>query len=301
VTTWASLLADTEQSLTAAGLATPAVDARWIIEAIADQRDGAWWLAADDPAPPLAVRRAHQLVARRVQGEPVQYVVGSWAFRDLTLMVDPRVLIPRPETEQTVEVAFAEAARLGLRTGRRDPWEGTATSTHVADLGTGSGAIALALATRLPDVLVWATDRSAAAVAVARANLAGLGSDATRVRIIEGDWFDALPSELRGSFDLIVSNPPYLAERELVDLPPEVAHYEPVGALVAGPTGLEAVEHLVRTSPAYLMPGRGTLVVEIAPHQSDAARSSARAAGFAEVLVERDLAGRERVLIARGG
>jgi release factor glutamine methyltransferase len=301
VTTWASLLADAEQALTAAGLATPPVDARWIIEAIADQRDGAAWIAAEQDAPPLAVRRVRQLVARRAQGEPVQYVVGTWAFRDLTLMVDPRVLIPRPETEQTVEVAFAEADRLGLRTGRRDPWEGTATSAYVADLGTGSGAIALALATRLRDVLVWATDRSAAAAAVARANLVGVGSDATRVRVTEGDWLDALPSGLRGSVDLIVSNPPYLAERELADLPPEVAHYEPTGALVAGPTGLEAVEHLIRASPDYLTPGRGTLVVEIAPHQSEAARAIAAGAGYAEVLVERDLAGRERVLIARGG
>lgn len=301
MTTWASLLDDAEQAFTAAGLATPAVDARWVIEEIAEPRDGAWWLLADETAPPLSVRRVHQLVARRARGEPLQHVVGSWAFRDLTLIVDPRALIPRPETEQTVEVALREAARLGLRTGSRDPRQGTAATAHVADLGTGSGAIALALATRLRDVMVWATDRSAAAAAVARANLAGTGSDATRVRITEGDWFDALPSELRGSFDMIVSNPPYLAERELADLPPEVAHYEPIGALVSGPTGLEAIAHLIVTSPEYLTPGRGTLVLEIAPHQSQAARALADEAGFAEVLVERDLAGRERVLVARGG
>ncbi len=179
-------------------------------------------------------------MTRRAGGEPRQYVLGSWAFHDLTLMVDTRVLIPRPETEQTVEFALGEANRLGIRSGRRNPWDGTDTSALVADLGTGSGAIALALVTRLGDAQVWATDRSAGAVAVARANLAGIGSAATRVRIVEGDWFDALPDELRGSFDLIVSNPPYVAERELADLPPEVR-------------------------------------------------------------VERDLSGRERVLIARGG
>ena len=98
-----------------------------------------------------------------------------------------------------------------------------------------------------------------------------------------------------------MSNPPYLAERELADLPPEVAHYEPVSALVSGPTGLEAIERLVAGSTEYLTPGRGTLVVEIAPHQALAARALAEGAGFADVLVERDLAGRERVLIARGG
>jgi len=136
---------------------------------------------------------------------------------------------------------------------------------------------------------------------VARANLAGAGSAATRVRVAEGDWFDALPGKLRSSFDLIVSNPPYLAECELADLPSDVAHHEPIDALISGPTGLEAIEHLIGASREYLTPGRGTLVLEIAPHQSVTVRALARAAGFAAVLVERDLAGRERVLVARGG
>jgi release factor glutamine methyltransferase len=300
VTTWASLLDAAARVLTEAGLHAASVDARWIVAEVADRRD-VGMVAADGDAPPQAVRRVHDLVQRRARGEPLQYVVGSWSFRDLNLLVDPRVLIPRPETEQTVEVALREAARLGLRTGRRGAWAGTETTAHVADLGTGSGAIALSLATQLPDAQVWATDRSAAAVAVARANLAGAGRAATRVRIGEGDWFDALPAGLRASFDLIVSNPPYLAERELADLPNEVAHYEPVSALVSGPTGLEAIEQLIADSPEYLTPERGTLVVEIAPHQSVATRALAEGAGFAEVLVERDLAGRERVLVARGG
>jgi release factor glutamine methyltransferase len=301
VTTWASLRDDAERSLTTAGLPSPAVDARWIVEEVAERGNGSLALAADEPAPSLAVRRIRDLVSRRARGEPLQYVLGAWAFRDLTLMVDARVLIPRPETEQTVEVALAEADRLGLRTGRRDPWRGTETTAVVADLGTGSGAIALALATQLPDVLVWATDRSAAATAVVRANLAGIGHGATRVRVAEGDWFDALPDELHRSLDLIVSNPPYLAEREVTDLPPEVAHYEPIGALVSGPTGLEAIEQLVAGAGEYLVPGRGTLVVEIAPHQSAAAQTLAQDAGFAEVLIQPDLAGRARVLVARGG
>jgi release factor glutamine methyltransferase len=301
VTTWAALRDDAERAFTAVGLPTPAVDARWIVGEVAGRGNGSLIVGADEAAPALAVRRVRDLVTRRARGEPLQYVLGAWAFHDLTLMVDARVLIPRPETEQTVEFALAEADRLGIRSGRRNPWEGTDTTAQVADLGTGSGAIALALATRLPEAHVWATDRSGAAAAVARANLAGIGSAATRVRVTEGDWFDALPDELRGSFDLIVSNPPYVAERELVDLPPEVVHYEPIGALVSGPTGLEAIEHLIAGTPEYLTPRRGTLVLELAPHQSKAARGLAVDAGFAEVLVERDLAGRERVLIARGG
>ena len=301
MTTWASLDHDARRALTAAGVATPSVDARWIVEAVADRGDGAAVLTSTDPAPAQATRRVRELVRRRAGGEPLQYVVGSWAFRDLDLFVDPRVLIPRPETEHTAEVALREAARLGLRLGRRDAWSGTDTSAHVADLGTGSGAIALTLATRLREAQVWATDRSPDALAVARANLAGIGHAATRVRLAEGDWFDALPGELRASFALIVSNPPYLAERELVGLAVEVAHYEPVTALVSGPTGLEAIEHLVAGSAEYLSPGRGTLVVEIAPHQAAAARALAEGAGYADVLVERDLAGRERVLVARGG
>jgi release factor glutamine methyltransferase len=295
------LLDEAERAFAAAGLPTPAVDARWIVEGVAEPDDGPLVLNLDDAAPSLAVRRIGDLVLRRARGEPLQYVIGSWAFLDLTLMLDARVLIPRPETEQTVEAALAEAERLGLRRGRRSPWRGTETTARAADLGTGSGAIALALATRLSDTQVWATDRSRAATVVARANLAGIGSAATRVRIAEGDWFDALPGELRGGFDLIVSNPPYLAERELVDLAPEVSHHEPVAALVSGPTGLEAIEHLVARAPEYLTPGRGTLVIEVAPHQATTARRLAAEAGFAEVLVEPDLAGRERVLVARGG
>lgn len=301
MTTWASLYDDAQRVFTAAGLATPSVDARWILEEVADRGDAPGVVTSTDPAPPQAARRVQELVRRRARGEPLQYVVGSWAFRDLTLLVDPRVLIPRPETEQTAEVALREATRVGLRVGRRDAWDGTATTAKVADLGTGSGAIALTLAAALPDAEVWATDCSPNALAVARANLAGMGHAATRIRLAEGDWFDALPGDLHTSFELIVSNPPYLAERELADLPPEVAHYEPVGALVSGPSGLEAIERLVAGSTEYLTPGRGTLVLEIAPHQAVAARALAEGAGFADVLVEHDLAGRERVLVARGG
>jgi len=199
------------------------------------------------------------------------------------------------------QVAIDEVVRLGGRRGARDPWSGAAASYRVADLGTGSGALALALAVELPDAEVWATDVSDDALAVARANAAGLGSAATRVRIAGGSWFDALPQELRGSLRLVVSNPPYVADFEAVDLPAVVADWEPRTALVSGPTGLEAIEVLVRDAREWLDPNGAALVLELAPRLADAAAKLARAEGFVGVEVRRDLAGRERVLVARVG
>jgi release factor glutamine methyltransferase len=170
------------------------------------------------------------------------------------------------------------------------------TTYAVADLGTGSGAIALALASELPDAEVWATDASEDALAVARANLAGAGLPATRVRLAAGDWFDALPREL--VFRVIVSNPPYVEAGE--PLPSEVGDHEPSSALVSGATGLEAIGRLAAEAPRRLEPA-GAFVCEIAPHQASAATELARAAGFAEVEVRSDLSGRHRVLVARVG
>jgi release factor glutamine methyltransferase len=155
----------------------------------------------------------------------------------------------------------------------------------------------MALASALPGVQVWATDASADALAVARANLAGLGSAARAVRLTQGDWFDALPDELRGRLRVVVTNPPYVAEREVEELAREVVAHEPRSALVSGPTGLECIERIVGEAPGWLETP-GALVVEIAPHQAAAAIEWARAAGFTDVRIERDLALRERVLVA---
>jgi release factor glutamine methyltransferase len=206
-------------------------------------------------------------------------------------MVDARVLIPRPETEQVVEVALAELERVTHEAGDKSP--------VVADLGTGSGAIALALAAEAGRVEVWATDASDAALAVARSNLAGLGGmAATRVRLTRGEWFAALPPDLRGRLSMVVSNPPYVAESEVADLPAEVADWEPRQALVAGPSGLEAVRVLLAEAPEWLS-ASGVAVIEIAPHQEDAARSLAGEAGFVEVRVDPDLSGQPRALVGR--
>ena len=247
----------------------------------------------------LSTRHLEAMTERRARGEPLQYVLGRWQFLGLDLVVDRRVLVPRPETEVVAQVAVDEVTRTGARRGRGDPWSAGVTGYVVADLGTGSGALALALATGLPDAEVWATDVSADALAVARANFAGAGSTAVRVRAVVGSWFEALPADRRGTFRLVVSNPPYVAEHEVAGLPREVAEWEPRGALVSGPTGLEALEHLVDHALEWLDPAAGVFVTELAPHQAEAMRARASAAGFAAVSLHQDLAGRDRVLVAR--
>ena len=236
------------------------------------------------------------MVERRLSGEPVQYVLGSWSFRGLDLMVDARVLIPRPETEWGGEVALEEAVRVGLRRGRRSPLDVRGPLAPVADLGTGSGAVALALEAELPDVEVWATDVSEDALVVARANVAGCA--ATRVQIAGGSWYEALPEHLRGRLSVVVANPPYVAEHEVAELPAEVADYEPRGALVSGPTGLEALREIIAGASHWLTEA-AVLVCEIAPHQAAAVLAVARSAGYDEAIVRADLAGRDRVLVAR--
>jgi release factor glutamine methyltransferase len=294
--TWAALHAAAESRLRAVGVDDPATEARWMVEEVSGMDAAEQILEAGRRATRRATVELDALLDRRAAGEPLQYVLGSWGFCGLDLLVDPRVLIPRPETESVVQFAIAEVERLGERVGRADPWAGALTHYAVADLGTGSGAIALALAAALPDAEVWATDVSEDALTVARANLAGAGTTAARVRVAGGSWFAALPETLRGTLLLVVANPPYIATDE--DLPPVVRDWEPTSALFAGPTGLEALEHLVDESPAWLDPA-GTLVLELAPHQGDAIAARARDAGFAEVLLRYDLSGRVRTLIAR--
>jgi release factor glutamine methyltransferase len=258
------------------------IEARRIVEE-ACGREGAELVLHLDASPnDLSRARFRRMVERRASGEPLQYVLGRWGFRTLDVHVDRRVLIPRPETESVVEHALRAVDELSAKT--------------VVDLGTGSGVIAMALAAERTSVSVWATDASADALALATANLAGLGRAASRVRVVEGEWFEALPVELKGVIDVVVSNPPYVAEND--DLPSDVADWEPRDALVAGTTGLEAIEHIIRDAPAWLH-RPGALILEIGETQGDAARAIARDAGFAEIEVEPDLAGRPRVLVAR--
>lgn len=260
------------------------LDARRIVERAGGFEGAAFHAGLDEPVTTRALAFFDSMVERRAAGEPLQYVVGAWGFRTLDLYIDRRVLIPRPETEQVVEAALAELRTL------------EAPEPIVVDLGTGSGAIALSVAVEVPDAQVWATDASPDALAVARANLAGIGRAAARVRLEEGDWFAALPGLLVGRINLVISNPPYVADDEV--LPTEVADWEPASALFSGPTGLESIERILTDAPRWLA-RPAAAVLEIAPHQADAAVALAHHAGFVDALVKPDLAGLPRALVAR--
>lgn len=266
-------------------LESPA-EARWIVEEAASEP---WPRLLDEAVSQRAQGYFEQMLERRAAGEPLQYVLGRWGFRTLDLLVDRRVLIPRPETEQVVGVALHELEAL----------HGADGAAIVVDLGTGSGAIALSIAAEGHPAAVWGTDVSADALAIARANLVGLGGKrAARVRLVEGWWWEALPDELRGRVSLVVSNPPYVTTAEMAALPPVVADWEPPLALDGGRRGLDAIEVIIERAPDWLA-RPGTLVMEVAPHQAAAAEAMAHAAGFDETRMEKDLAGRDRAFVAR--
>ena len=295
--TWGALLTATTTRLAAAGAESPEVDARRILEEASGHEGADLLVALDTTATAGQVTALEAMVARRVAGEPLQYVLGRWPFRWLDLIVDRRVLIPRPETEQVCELALAELDRVLAERppSTLDDAAGSSGAT-VVDLGAGSVAIALAVASERPGTDVWAVERSADAAEVCRANVAGLGRAGRRVRVVEGSWFEPLPALLRGALAVVVSNPPYVAADEV--LPPIVADWEPTEALVPGPTGLEDLAHLVATAPAWLAPN-GALVLEIGHRQGDRVAELARDAGFSQVAVHTDFNGRDRALVAR--
>jgi release factor glutamine methyltransferase len=265
-------------------------EARWILEEASGEK---WPAALDVTLSDKAADRFARMVARRRGGEPLQYVVGSWGFRGLDLMVDPRVLIPRPETEQVVDAALAELDRLS-----ETSYSGSRTPV-VVDLGTGSGAIALAVAAERSGVSVWATDVSTRALEVAGANLAGLGGfAAAQVRLATGSWWSALPEGLRREVDVVVSNPPYVSAPDMARLDPQVRDWEPRLALEGGASGLDSIEEILAEAPTWLRPG-GAAVIEIGAAQSDGAAQLARRSGFQDVQVLDDLAGLPRILVAR--
>ncbi len=277
--TWRELWAETSAAV------GDRAQARWLCEVASASLDGDDFLARlDEPASVRMVSHLDAMVARYRTGEPLQYVLGEWNFRRLTLAVDRRVLIPRPETELVAETAIELAARFG-------------PTRTVADLGTGSGAIGLSMAFELPrqGTVVWITDVSVDAIDVARANLAGIGPAAANVRVAHGSWFDALPDDTR--FDLIVSNPPYVAVGS-PDLEPGVGEWEPSSALFAGSDGLDDIRTIAAGAPDRLPPG-GVLVLEIGADQGRAVDDILCRAGFVDVEVRRDLSGRDRIAVAR--
>lgn len=261
----------TAERLDTAGCETPRVDAELLVaHVLGTTRSG---VVADGDRP-LTEAEAASLVAlveRRSVREPLAYVLGEWGFRRLTLEVDRRVLVPRPETEIVVERCLARIGGL--------------VAPRVLDVGTGSGAIALAIADEHPDARVTGIDISADALAVARANALRTG---LAVQFLQGDLFAGLPE---GPWSLVVSNPPYVRADDADGLQPEVRDWEPAVALVAE----GATEAVARGAGAVLEPG-GALVLEVA--DGDAARVAAllRKLGYEDVNVTHDLTGRERVV-----
>lgn len=280
VVSWRELLAEVEFQLGDAN------EARWICEhASGFDRDEFLALLNEYVTVTMATN-VHGMVARRLAGEPLQYVMRRWAFRHLDVMVDTRVLIPRPETEQVVEVALDLARQLQKRLSR---------PLTIADLGTGSGVIGLSMVSELSigSAQVWLTDQSEDALNVARANLAGIGRAATHVRVARGNWCDALPNSLVGEVDLIVCNPPYIADGDS-DVAPDVRKYEPNVALYSGTDGLQAIREIIAAAPLWLTTG-GWIVCEIGHRQGDAVRDLLLRAGFTDVEIIDDLAGRPRI------
>jgi release factor glutamine methyltransferase len=270
--------------LTAAGVEDPRLDA----EVMLAEATG-WERArpvsdpgAEVPAP--AARRFGEMVRRRLRREPVAYILGRKGFRRIELVVDRRALVPRPETELLVEVAL-----------ERGP-------ASVLDVGTGSGAIALAIAEELPGCAVTATDTSAAALGLARENAERLGL-ADRVRFLPGTLPEG-PGDAGGlEFDLIVANLPYVAEPDWPSLPPEIREWEPREALLAGPDGLDAIRALlsrVRVLSRYPEQNANSaaaVALEVGVGQAAAVAELVREAGFGSVETRPDLAGIERVVI----
>lgn len=258
--------------------------ARWMCETASSTEPDEFLAELDTPATERMVSHLDAMVARYRTGEPLQYVLGRWAFRHLDLAVDPRVLIPRPETELVADVAIQIAASCSK-------------SRTLVDLGTGSGAIGLSAAHELPlnGTSVWLTDASRDALDVARANLAGVGRAAQNVRIAVGSWFEALPGDLVA--DVIVSNPPYVADHS-DDLAENVSGWEPDAALFAGSDGLDDVRIIIDRAMSFLAPG-GALVLEIGFDQGTAVSELLCAAGFTDVEIRPDLSGHDRIAIGR--
>jgi release factor glutamine methyltransferase len=221
------------------------------------------------------------MIRRVLDGEPVQYVMGRWAFRYLDLMIDQRVLIPRPETELMVDVVLRHVG------SSKGPFT-------IADLGTGSGAVGLSLLQELPlnSATVWMTDISTDAIDVARANAAGIGRPAAGARFEVGSWWDALPFDVAGLFDVVVSNPPYIARAD-VEVESSVNEWEPHSALFAGDDGLDDIRVIAAEAPQWLRSG-GLLVVEMGYTQAPQVTELFARSGLTDVIVRQDLAGHDR-------
>jgi release factor glutamine methyltransferase len=290
-------------ALEAAGAPDPRREADELYAALVGGATSAAWTGRERQLAPDGVARLAEAVARRAAGWPQAYAAARVNFRGHWLRVDERVLIPRPETEGLVELVLAWArARDGgagstARAGGAERRCGTAAREAgglvAVDVGTGSGAIAVALAREGPFAVVCALDRSPEALEVAGRNAAALGVG-DRVRLLRGDLLDALAG---AAVDVVVSNPPYIATAELAELEPAVRRYEPRLALDGGPDGLAPTRRLAAAARDALVPG-GLLALEADARRAEAAAALLRAAGFADVRVRNDLFERPRYVTA---
>jgi len=281
-----SSIADARRALAAqfrnAGLDSPELDARILLGHALGMDHTALVAAATQPLAASATAAIAGLAARRLAGEPVARIVGAKEFWGLSFIVTPAVLVPRPETETVVELALALIDRQGRR----------ALALRIADLGTGSGAILLALLSELPNARGVGTDIDPQALAVARRNAEALGL-AARARFLGGDYASAL----QGPFDLVVSNPPYVARREIEGLAPEVCDHDPPHALDGGTDGLAAYRAIAADAPRLLGPD-GRLVVEIGAGQEREVERTLIQGGLAIAAVRHDLLGLARAIAA---
>lgn len=276
-------------TLRAAGVPSPDVDAQLLAEYTLGRPRHVLAATTVGEVNGEDLRRLSDLVARRAKRTPLQYLVGEAHFRTISVSCRPGVFVPRPETELLAGIAIEEVSRR--------------PSPVVVEPCTGTGVVSLAIASEVAGVRVIATDRSPEAVQLARENLERVAVDpglaaASRVDIIEGDLMEPVPEELRGHVDVLVCNPPYLAESELAATGPEVRNHDPLDALISGPTGNEVVDRLVREAPAWLAPG-GWLQLEVDDARAVSTAERIRGAGYLDVAVVADLTGRDRFVIAR--
>ena len=275
---FAPLLLDAETRLIAAGIEDARLDLLYLAEAAFDVPVAQLRLRGGVMVPASGLPAFQEKVARRLTREPVQRILGRWEFWGLDLALGPETLIPRPDTETVVE------AVLKRRPDRHCPW-------RLLDLGTGTGAILLALLSEYPHATGIGVDLSPDAAAVARGNAQSLGLGA-RAAFIAGDWAGALV----GCFDIVVSNPPYIPDAEIEGLQPEVARFEPRRALAGGPDGLAPYRLLAGEMGRLLMPG-GLVAMEHGADQGPAVAGLLHAAGLADVVTIPDLGGRDRVAL----
>jgi len=274
--------------LVAAGIDSAALDAEVLLRHVLELAQGELYLRLQDRLGPRNQQQFQESLERRGAREPLAYITGNKEFWSLDFIVTPAVLIPRPETEMLVELALACARDLP-RSQR----------VKILDIGTGSGAIAVSLAKHLPDSEVWAVDISSAALAVAEANAKRHNVEG-RMRFLRGDLFDAL-DEADTTFDLILSNPPYIRSAELAELAPEIRDWEPWAALDGGADGLDYYRRIVGAAPSHLTE-TGILLMEIGSDLAEAvAAIFARTGCYAAASVHRDYAGRNRAVGAAKG